>query len=87
MANDDGESVTDKRDLLSKLDKLYWHAVTREVCNMILFYKEVFELRDFNSYTPNDDVELAGDNFRKMFRLWSTSTMSLLTSSGLIAYS
>jgi hypothetical protein len=57
--------------LLGSLTETYWDAVTREVCGMILFFNEIFGRPESYPLLQDDMVQLEGENFKKMFELWS----------------
>ena len=71
----DGRSmVATEAELFQRLHDMYWRAATREVCNMILFFNEVFQAPESVRSILNSRVmmeELEGQNFKKMFDLWS----------------
>ncbi|KAK5053076.1 hypothetical protein LTR84_002050 [Exophiala bonariae] len=71
MADKDGVKVQNNKDLFSQLLNLYWKAVAREVQNMILFYNECGELLNVNANELDPNAEIAGENFRKLFRIWT----------------
>ncbi len=58
--------------LFKELQDLYWNAAFREVCNMILFFNEACQAPESTSAPLTAFKELEAQNFKKMFKLWST---------------
>ena len=67
--------IATEAELLQRLRDMYWRAATREVCNMLLFFNEVFQAPESVRNTLDTRVTmeeaLEGQNFKKMFDLWS----------------
>lgn len=76
MTNNDGVLAGSRADFVKRLTNMYWSAAAREVQNMILFYREAIETQGSLTASSQVEVNLLGDNFRKMFKLWSKSACS-----------
>ena len=66
--------IATEAELLQRLRDMYWRAATREVCNMLLFFNEVFQAPESVRNALNLRItmeELEAQNFKKMFDLWS----------------
>ena len=67
--------ATTVNQLSEKIESLYWEAVRREVCNMILFFLEVQGHKDI--YKAPDGIPECS-RFREMFDVWSKHATSLV---------
>ena len=68
----DRQSVDATEDrLFTDLHDMYWKAATREICNMILSFNEIFQAPESVSDILKGDLKVEGQNFKKMFDLWS----------------
>ena len=68
------DTIATEAELLQRLRHMYWRAATREVRNMLLFFHEVFQEPESVRNTLDFRVTmeaLEGQNFKKMFDLWS----------------
>ena len=69
--------ATTVRDLLQKMEELYWTSAHREVCNMMLFFLEMQDKLDaFGAQNVFPECE----NFESMFKVWSKSLNQLQSS-------
>ncbi|MCJ1249617.1 hypothetical protein MMC30_006843 [Trapelia coarctata] len=68
--------------LLDHLKRLYWEAAEREICSMIMAFKEISTYHPEAIACEEDNELLDGENYGKIFDLWSPklpwSTLSFI---------
>ena len=60
--------------LVDEMTTSYWNAAEREICNMLLFYREEL-VKFYPEATPYEQElkDLPMKQFKKLFKLWCTS--------------
>ena len=56
--------------LLTHLERLYWGGVEREICSMILAFREVSAIHPHPLADEENSKLLDAENFKKVFDLW-----------------
>lgn len=71
--NSDTSVLATEELLFQELRKMYNGAVSREICNIILFYNDVLATPFVEALEVERATQLDGLNYRKMFNTWSTA--------------
>lgn len=57
--------------VLDKLRQTYWNGVHREVCNMILSYRELSRSLPESYFQVENEAEVPSEGFRNILSNWS----------------
>ena len=57
-------------NLLAHLKRLYWEGINREICSMILAFREISATHPYPLADEEDSELLDSENFKRIFDLW-----------------
>jgi len=68
--NESSQPELNEDQVFQRMKALYWDAAAKEIGNMFLFYTLIPD-EAFESSNENTNSEFQGENFRRMFDIWS----------------